>query len=96
MFSCLPGLPLGLAARAAAPACALGGPIQGSQEAQGGSFCRALVQITHRVDGSLSKIVTVSVPNGVLGMAPLVGPGWTIGSKRGLGHDIPAAHLRPN
>jgi len=52
-------------------------------EARQNAFYRAVAMITHGCNGSPTKEVTITIPEGAIGARPLVKPGWTISTKRG-------------
>jgi len=75
------GIALAIAAGLCQPASAHA-VFQNPEAKQNASY-RAVVMITHGCDGSATKEVSVTIPEGAIGARPLVKPGWTIVTKRG-------------
>jgi uncharacterized protein YcnI len=54
-----------------------------NKEARIGASYRAVVSIPHGCDGSATVKVRVVIPEGVIGVKPMLKPGWTITTVRG-------------
>lgn len=68
-------------ALAATPACAHVTLEQTS--APVGSFYKAVLKVPHGCDTSATVKLRVTIPEGVIGVKPMVKPGWTLEVKRG-------------
>lgn len=52
-------------------------------QAPAGAPYKALLRVPHGCDGTATTSVTVRIPEGVIGVKPMVKPGWKIETKRG-------------
>ncbi|MDB5558490.1 MAG: hypothetical protein JWQ36_1424, partial [Enterovirga sp.] len=72
----------------AATLCALAPPafahaVLATREAEPNATYRAVVQITHGCNGSPTRTVRVTVPDGVIAARPMPKPGWTLATSKG-------------
>jgi uncharacterized protein YcnI len=70
-------------ALALAPLAAHAHPSLQTREAKVGAAYRAAISIPHGCDGSATVRVRVVIPEGVIGVRPMLKPGWTISTVRG-------------
>jgi uncharacterized protein YcnI len=71
------------AAFALAPLAAAAHPSLQPREAKVGAPYRAVISIPHGCDGSATVKLRVVIPDGVIGVKPMLKPGWTISTVRG-------------
>jgi uncharacterized protein YcnI len=76
-------LAIAVAALALAPLSAIAHPSFQAREAKVGAPYRAVISIPHGCDGSATVRVRVVIPEGVIGVKPMLKPGWTITTVRG-------------
>jgi uncharacterized protein YcnI len=79
----LPLLAAAFAALALTPYGALAHPSLQPREAKVGASHRVVISIPHGCDGSATVRVRVVIPEGVIGVKPMLKPGWTITAVRG-------------
>ncbi|MBV1775499.1 YcnI family protein [Burkholderiaceae bacterium DAT-1] len=67
-----------LAACAGMGACAWAHPSFDVPEAKAGSYYKAVIKIGHGCDGSATRSIEVTIPEGVLGAHPMPKAGWQL------------------
>jgi uncharacterized protein YcnI len=70
-------------ALALAPRAAVAHPSLQAREARVGAPYRAVISIPHGCDGSATVRLRVLIPEGVIGVKPMLKPGWTVTTVRG-------------
>jgi uncharacterized protein YcnI len=72
-----------LSSLALVPLAAIAHPSLHTREAKVGASYRAVFSIPHGCDGSPTVRVRVVIPEGVIGVKPMLKPGWTVTTVRG-------------